>query len=363
MSQMKTSRLGRGLSALLGDVDPSVSRLQPAANEGTAEPALRAVPTAAAGSATDNVRLMPIEHLRRNPDQPRKRFDDKDLEDLTNSIREKGLIQPILVRPIPGVPDAYQIVAGERRWRASQRAELKEVPVVVRDLNDQEVLEISIIENVQRADLNAIEEARGYKALMEQFGHTQEDIAKVIGKSRSHVANTMRLLQLPPRVRDMVYEGKLSAGHARAIATAPDPETLADRIIADGLTVREAEALARASHEEAGSDPSARGGRPSGKDANVQALEAEVAQALGLEVDIKHKGEAGEIRIRYSQLEQLEDVCRRLKAAAVQQAPQQSYDPAPGFVAAPDQGFQPQPAQPDQPQQGGGGGFFGFGRG
>jgi ParB family chromosome partitioning protein len=372
MSQMKTSRLGRGLSALLGDVDPSVSRLQPAANEGsTGEPTLRAVQPATAGSATDNVRLMPIEHLRRNPDQPRKRFDDKDLEDLTNSVREKGLIQPILVRPIPGVPDAYQIVAGERRWRASQRAELKEVPVVIRDLNDQEVLEISIIENVQRADLNAIEEARGYKALMEQFGHTQEDIAKVIGKSRSHVANTMRLLALPPRVRDMVYEGKLSAGHARAIATAPDPETLADRFIAEGLPVREAEALARASHEEAGSDPTARGGRPSGKDPNVQALEAEVAQALGLEVDIKSKGEAGEIRIRYTQLEQLEDVCRRLKAAAVQQQPaQQSYDPAPGFVAAPDQGFQPQPAQEfsaqpqqDPSQQGGGGGFFGFGRG
>jgi ParB family chromosome partitioning protein len=366
---MKTSRLGRGLSALLGDVDPSVARAAPPAANAD-QPALRAVPSGGASNSMDNVRMMPIEHLRRNPDQPRKRFDDKDLEDLTNSIREKGLIQPILVRPIPGVANAYQIVAGERRWRASQRAELKDVPVVVRDLNDQEVLEISIIENVQRADLNAIEEARGYKALMEQFGHTQEDIAKVIGKSRSHVANTMRLLALPPRVRDMVYEGKLSAGHARAIATAPDPESLADRILEAGLTVREAEALARQAHEDSGAETGSRGGRPSGKDSNVTALEAAVAQALGLEVDIRHKGEAGEIRIRYAQLEQLEDVCRRLKAQGVQAAPAQ--DPAPGFVPvqnpAPDQGVAPQPVQDfnaQQPQnapQQGGGGFFGLGR-
>jgi ParB family chromosome partitioning protein len=317
MSQMKTSRLGRGLSALLGDADPSTPRAEPAAPAAEAaaasgEPALRAVPS----EALDNVRLLPIEHLRRNPDQPRKRFDDKDLQELTDSIRQKGLIQPILVRPIHGTPNAYQIVAGERRWRASQRAELKEVPVVVRDLNDQEVLEISIIENVQRADLNAIEEARGYKALMEQFGHTQEDIAKVIGKSRSHVANTLRLLALPPRVRDMVYEGKLSAGHARAIASAPDPEALADRIIEAGLTVREAEALARQAHEDAGTEAGSRGGRPSMKDSNVLALEAEVTATLGLEVDIRHKADGGgEVRIRYSQLSQLEDVCRRLKAA------------------------------------------------
>jgi ParB family chromosome partitioning protein len=317
MSQMKTSRLGRGLSALLGDADPSTSRVDPAAPASGAaaqsgEPALRAVPN----EVPDNVRLVPLEQLRRNPDQPRKRFDDKDLEELTNSVKQKGLIQPILVRPIPGTPNAYQIVAGERRWRASQRAELKEVPVVVRELNDQEVLEISIIENVQRADLNAIEEARGYKALMEQFGHTQEDIAKVIGKSRSHVANTLRLLALPPRVRDMVYEGKLSAGHARAIASAPDPEALADRIIEAGLTVREAEALARQAHEESGAEAGSRGGRPPGKDSNVLALEAEVTASLGLEVDIRHKSDgAGEVKIRYSQLSQLEDVCRRLKAA------------------------------------------------
>jgi ParB family chromosome partitioning protein len=326
MSQMKTSRLGRGLSALLGDVDPGSRAAPPPGALAVGPDAEQSAdsPVAASGGA-DNVRMMPIEHLRRNPDQPRKRFDDKDMEDLTNSIREKGLIQPILVRPIPGVKNAFQIVAGERRWRASQRAELKEVPVVVRDLNDQEVLEISIIENVQRADLNAIEEARGYKALMEQFGHTQEDIAKVIGKSRSHVANTMRLLALPPRVRDMVYEGKLSAGHARAIATAPDPEALADRILEAGLTVREAEALARQAHEDAGSgDAGARGGRPSGKDANTQALETSVAEALGLEVDIRHRGEAGgEVRIRYARLEQLEDVCRRLKSAVTVAAPTQ----------------------------------------
>jgi ParB family chromosome partitioning protein len=340
MSQMKTSRLGRGLSALLGDADPASARPAPAAEAAAAaaqsgEPALRAVPS----ETPDNVRLIPIEHLRRNPDQPRKRFDDKDLQELTDSIRQKGLIQPILVRPIPGTPDAFQIVAGERRWRASQRAELKDVPVVIRDLNDQEVLEISIIENVQRADLNAIEEARGYKALMEQFGHTQEDIAKVIGKSRSHVANTLRLLALPPRVRDMVYEGKLSAGHARAIASAPNPEALADRIIEAGLTVREAEALARQAHEDSGAEAGSRGGRPSAKDSNVFALEAEVTASLGLEVDIRHKGDgSGEVKIRYSQLSQLEDVCRRLKAAHAPATP---------------------PSTPQQPSVGS---RFGFGR-
>lgn len=323
MAQAKpASRLGRGLSALLGDIDPSVARAN--AEVRSVDPVLNVPLTeeggprpAAPAAASDGMLMMPLERLRRNPDQPRKRFDDKELQELTDSLRQIGLIQPILVRPIPGVADTYQIVAGERRWRAAQRAELREVPVVIRELNDQEVLEISIIENVQRADLNAIEEARGYKALMEQFGHTQEDIAKVIGKSRSHVANTLRLLALPPRVRDMVYEGKLSAGHARAIATAPDPEALADRILEAGLTVREAESLARQAHEESGAEPGARGGRPSSKGSNTLALENEVAEALGLEVDIRHKGEAGgEIRIRYGQLEQLEEVCRRLKAAS-----------------------------------------------
>ena len=319
-----------------------------AAPVSTAPTALAAAP----GQGADNVRLLPIEFLRRNPDQPRKRFDDKDLAELTDSIREKGLIQPILVRPVPGVADAFQIVAGERRWRASQRAELKEVPVVIRDLDDQEVLEISIIENVQRADLNAIEEARGYKALMEQFGHTQEDIAKVIGKSRSHVANTMRLLALPPRVRDMVYEGKLSAGHARAIAAAPDPEALADRILEAGLTVREAETLARQAHEEAGGDVGGRGGRPSGKDANTVALEAEIAETLGLDVDIRHKGGegGGEVRIRYARLEQLEDVCRRLKAAPR------------GAATAPAPVTGPTPVPDPEPEPERSGPRFGFGR-
>ncbi|MGD2134187.1 MAG: ParB/RepB/Spo0J family partition protein [Maricaulaceae bacterium] len=275
---------------------------------------------AKSGAPAEGAKIVPLEKLRRNPDQPRKRFDDKDLQELTDSIKEKGLIQPILVRPIKGL-DAYQIVAGERRWRAAQRAELRDVPVVVRELDDQEVLEISIIENVQRADLNAIEEARGYRALMDEFGHTQEDIAKVIGKSRSHVANTMRLLALPPRVRDMVYEGKLSAGHARAIATAPNAESLADKILEAGLTVREAENLARQAHEEAGGDSGGRGGRPSSKDSSTVALESSVAEALGLEVDIRHRGDAGgEIRIRYATLEQLEDVCRRLQAGAPQNA-------------------------------------------
>ena len=303
-------RLGRGLSALLGDVDQTVARVGPALGDD---------PSAGADKAQKNggpagAMIVPIARVERNPDQPRKRFDETELEDLAASIRAKGVLQPILVRPIPGRDGHFQIVAGERRWRASQRAGLHEVPVVIRDLSDLEVLEISIIENVQRADLNPIEEARGYQALIDQFGHTQEAIAKVVGKSRSHVANALRLLALPSRVRDLVQDNRLTAGHARAIATAADVEALAEQIIAGGLNVREAEALAR---EEATANRPAgapRPGRPPAKDPNTISLEKEVAGALGLEVDIRHKGEAGgEIRIRYIQLDQLEGICKRLR--------------------------------------------------
>jgi ParB family chromosome partitioning protein len=303
------ARLGRGLSALLGDVDPTQSERMREAGE-PPEPANRDD----GGAVLEGSRTVPIGQLHRNPDQPRKRFDETELDELANSIKGRGLLQPILVRPIPGEKDAFQIVAGERRWRASQKAGLHEVPIVVRNLSDQEVVEIAIIENVQRADLNPIEEARGYQALIDQFGHTQEEIAKAIGKSRSHVANTLRLLALPPRVRDLLYDEKLSAGHARAIASAPDPENLAAQIVERGLTVRQAEDLARVAHEVAGTIRA--GGRPSTKDADTIAMEKDVAAALGLDVDIRHKGEAGEIRIKYSQLEQLEEVCRRLRTAS-----------------------------------------------
>ncbi len=304
------ARLGRGLSALLGDVDPTQSeRMREADNP----PAAANRGEGAAPPPFEGSRSAAISQLHRNPDQPRKRFDETELDELAASIKGRGLLQPILVRPIPGERDAFQIVAGERRWRASQKAGLHEVPIVVRNLNDQEVVEIAIIENVQRADLNPIEEARGYQALIDLFGHTQEEIAKTIGKSRSHVANTLRLLALPPRVRDLLFDEKLSAGHARAIAAAPDPETLALQIVERGLTVRQAEDLARVAHEVAGTVRS--GGRPSSKDADTLAMEKDVAAALGLDIDIRHKGEAGEVRIRYSQLDQLEEVCRRLRTA------------------------------------------------
>ncbi len=303
-------RLGRGLSALLGDLDPTVQRVGP-----NTPAAARAQDQTAASVTASGALTAPIGQLRRNPDQPRKRFDEGDLEDLAASIRSKGVLQPIVVRPIKGESDAFQIVAGERRWRAAQKAGLHEVPILVRELSDQEVLEIAIIENVQRADLNPMEEAKAYQALIDQFGHKQEDIAKAVGKSRPHVANTLRLLALPERVRDLVAEQQLSAGHARAIAAAPDPEALAQKIVDLGLTVREAEALARKAHEDAGTRHSApaRANGPT-KDADTLRLENDVAEALGLEIDIRHRGDAGgELRIRYGKLDQLEDVCRRLR--------------------------------------------------
>ncbi len=332
-------RLGRGLSALLGDVDPAAAnaaRDVPAAATSPASPPteVEVAPVAAntnapsmgadpSGKATESqsggqgdasVRVVPLAALQRNPDQPRKRFDARELDELATSIKEKGLLQPILVRPLPGAQDTFQIVAGERRWRASQAAGLHQVPVLVRDLSDRAVLEISIIENVQRQDLNAIEEAKGYQALIDQFGHTQDAIAKAIGKSRSHVANTLRLLALPPRVVDMVYESRLTAGHARAIAAAPDPEALAIKILEGGLSVRDAENLARSAQERAGGGASS--ARNPAKDANTLALEKAVAEALGLDIEIKHRGEAGgEVKVRYLSLEQLEDVCRRLQRA------------------------------------------------
>lgn len=258
------------------------------------------------------VQRVPIESLKPNPDQPRKTFRQEDLEELTASIRDKGVLQPILVRTQPGEDGVWQIIAGERRWRASQAARLTEVPIVVHEMDDVEVFEVAIVENVQRADLNPLEEAEAYRVLMDRFGRTQDAVAGVVGKSRSHVANMMRLLQLPERVLFYVREGKLSAGHARALINTPDPSQLADIAFVDGLSVRETEALARRATE--GPKPVkakavARAGEGS---ADVVALQQDLADALGLKVELNDRSGKGELTIRYGSLEQLDDLCRRL---------------------------------------------------
>jgi ParB family chromosome partitioning protein len=253
--------------------------------------------------------MVPIELLHPNPAQPRKTFVEADLEELAQSLRAKGIIQPLLVRPSPRAAGDYEIVAGERRWRAAQRAGLREAPVVVRRLDDSEVLQIAIIENVQRADLNPVEEALAYRALIDQYGHTQDEVAEAVGKSRPHVANTLRLLSLPAEVQDHLLHGRLTAGHARALATAADPSGLARQVIDGGLSVRAAEALAR---KAVGGDNRPRSAPAAVKDADTAALENDLAEIVGLEVQIVDKGGAGEVRVRYATLEQLDDICRRL---------------------------------------------------
>jgi ParB family chromosome partitioning protein len=292
--------LGRGLSALLG--------------EGEEADILRGEEEAAAAQAAPSgARTLPLDLIAANPDQPRKRFSEEELAALSASIAERGVLQPILVRPAPGRAGYYQIVAGERRWRAAQRARLHEIPAVIREFTDRETLEIAIVENVQRQDLNAVEEARGYRQLIEAFGHTQEDVAQAVGKSRAHIANTLRLLALPASVLDHLEAGRLTAGHARAVVSAGDPASLAEKIIADGLSVRGAEALAR---KQQAPERKARAGHleKAQKDADTRALEADLAERLGLEVEITHRGEAGVIHVHYSTLEQLDDLCRRLSS-------------------------------------------------
>ncbi|WP_334175779.1 ParB/RepB/Spo0J family partition protein [Pseudoxanthobacter sp.] len=287
-------RLGRGLAALMGDVSTDAGFNRDPERDHSR--GLRRVPTA---------------FLRPNPRNPRRTFAEADLEDLAASIRERGIFQPILVRAVAGEPDRYEIIAGERRWRAAQRAGLHDVPVLSRDVSDREALEIAIVENVQRADLNPMEEAAGYEQLMSEFSYTQADLAQVIGKSRSHVANTLRLMKLPEPVKDHVVAGRISAGHARAVLTAPDPEALARRIIAEDLTVRDAEALASSPVAEA---VAVMGRTVATKDADTLALEKRLSDALGLAVSLSHKATgAGEVRIRYRSLEQLDEVVRRLE--------------------------------------------------
>lgn len=286
---------------------------QPPQQPAVTAPAPAPVAAAPAASAGDGgPRNIPIDLVQRNPSQPRKHFDEGELSDLSNSIRSHGVLQPILVRPIPG--GKYEIVAGERRWRAAQRAGLHAIPAVVRDLNEVEVLEIAIVENVQRTDLNPIEEAQGFQALIDRFGRTQQEIAEAVGKSRPHIANMLRLLQLPDDLQEMVRDGRLSSGHARAILTAPDPRGLAQRAIAEGLNVREIERLAQQAKDEKHGPRVTGAAAGEGKSADTRALEQSLSAALGLDVTITEKGgAAGEVKISYKTLEQLDDVIRRLR--------------------------------------------------
>src|ERR1700722_1270915 len=282
-------RLGRGLAALLGPV---------------AEPP-------AAVEAPRAQRKAPIEFLRPNPRNPRKNFDDGDIADLAASIRERGVIQPILVRPVAG-SEALEINAGERRWRAAQRAGLHEAPIIVIEATDKDALAIAIIENVQRSDLNALEEASGYAQLMEEHGYSQAEVAQILGKSRSHVANTLRLLNLPAEARALLASGQISAGHARALLALPDPNAAARRIVAEGRTVRDVERLTQAPPEPRG----ARAAPQHPTDADTRALQHKLGLALGTKVTIRHDGKRGELKIVFASFEQLDDFCRRLDRPA-----------------------------------------------
>lgn len=253
-------------------------------------------------------RRVPIEFLKPNPNNPRRTYVEAELEELAQSLRERGMIQPIVVRHVQGTVDNFEIIAGERRWRAAQRANMHDVPIVVLDVGDGEALELAIIENVQRADLNALEEATGYQALAGEFDRSQEDIAQIVGKSRSHIANTLRLLKLPEPVKAYIRAGKLSAGHARALVNMPDPETTARDIVERGLNVREVEAIGQARAKAAGKATRAH----DGKDADTLALEKRVSDALGLRVSVDHRGKAGTVHIKYRDLEQLDEILRRL---------------------------------------------------
>lgn len=284
--------LGRGLSALLADVNMS-----------------DAIDTQNSTANSPAANDIPIEKVHANPDQPRRTFVESDLQDLTSSIAEKGVIQPLIVRPDPNNSDEYQIVAGERRWRAAQRAKLHTIPVLVRDLDDIEVLELAIIENIQRADLNAVEEALGYRQLMDKFGHTQEKMAEALGKSRSHIANLLRLLNLPEPVLEFLREGRISAGHARALVPAENPLSLARTVIGKELSVRQTEALVKAGKPKV----QKRQLKPT-KDADTKAIESDLTAHLGIKVLIDHKpgAKGGELTLKYSDLGQLDGLCKLL---------------------------------------------------
>ncbi|MBO0750922.1 MAG: ParB/RepB/Spo0J family partition protein [Bradyrhizobiaceae bacterium] len=287
------SRLGRGLASLIGDMG---------AETNVSAPALERV---------RSQRRVPIEFLRPNPRNPRRDFSPAQLDELAHSIKERGIIQPIAVRPVKGANDVFEIIAGERRWQAAQRAGLHDVPVVVLDVSDVEALELAIVENVQREDLNPLEEAAGYHALIEEFKYHQDEIAKVVGKSRSHIANMLRLLKLPEFVKAAMRSGQISAGHARALLGHPEPDKLAQQIIARGLNVRQVEALVR----DEGKNASAEKKPPPRKQADTIALERRASDALGLGVTIAHGSKGGAVHIKYRSLDQLEDIVKRLERA------------------------------------------------
>ncbi len=281
--------LGRGLAALIGDVDLPGVALSPGPSR------------------------LPVAFLQPNPRNPRQAFSSDDLDDLAQSIRAKGVLQPILVRPALGVTNRYEIIAGERRWRAAQQAGLHDVPVVIREVDDREMLELAIVENVQRTDLNALEEAAGYQRLVDEFGYSQAQIAEIVGKSRPHVANTLRLLKLPPPVQTYVRDGRLSAGHARALLSADDPIAAAEQVIGGGLTVRDTEALVLKRPVSSATTVKTTGA--DAKDPDTLSLEKALRDGTGFAVDIRHRQNgAGELRIGYATLEQLDDLCRRLQA-------------------------------------------------
>lgn len=297
----KPAPLGRGLSALFGDTDSSY---QP-----RAVAAAPAAPPSSTGNS-DSTKKIPIEWISPGAYQPRRHFDEDAIKELANSIRERGMILPIMVRAIEGEKDSYEIIAGERRWRAAQVAGLHEVPVLIRSFSDREAMEIGLIENVQRQDLSPLEEAEGYRRLLEEFDHTQEGLAKVVGKSRPHITNLLRLLTLPEGVKAMINAGELTMGHARAIITAKNPEEIAKEIVKKGLSVRQAEALAKKLSD----GKFAKKERVSkNADPDILALEQSLQAVLGLKVRLHTDGHSGSLTIFYNDLDQLDDVLRKLQ--------------------------------------------------
>lgn len=296
----KRRSLGRGLSALLGEETEDYATLD----------------------KVRQTKTVPLEFLKPGRYQPRRHFDEAAMQMLVDSVREKGVLQPLLVRRDPEISTMFEIIAGERRWRAAQLAQLHEVPVVIRELDDREALELALVENIQRQDLTPLEEADGYRRLLDEFGHTQEDLAKAVGKSRSHVANMLRLLALPDPIKRMVEEGSLTAGHARALLTADDPTSLATQVMQQGLNVRQTEQLAQTAKAATGKGKSGGGAgtasgasAPTDKDPDTVALERDLSALLGLRVSIEFEGRGGSLTVHYRTLDQLDDVLRRLKQA------------------------------------------------
>ena len=292
-SKSRVNQLGRGLSALLGEATPEVSAGSPSPGKNTAE---------------GGFSLLPIEFLVPSPLQPRRVFAQEEIDSLAKSMKERGILQPILVRTKPDNENEYEIIAGERRWRAAQMAQIHEVPVIIRGLTDEEVLDVALIENIQRADLNALEEALGYRGLIDRFNHTQDSLSKVIGKSRSHIANTLRLLSLPNVVKDLLNDGKISAGHARALIGVLDAEGIADEIVKRGLNVRQVERLIKTSK----GPPNLKPHNTQKKDPDTLSLEQTLAGLLGLAVEIDFNGSGGKLVVKYKNLDQLDEIIRRL---------------------------------------------------